>query len=57
MVPMMGSVTASDGSAELLVPAGEIEIEARKDKLRAKVSVNVPAGGSVPVEIALSEAP
>lgn len=57
--PIMGGPgTTGDGVAEIAAPAGSIEIEARKEKLKGTVVVDVPTGATVPAEITLApEAP
>jgi hypothetical protein len=48
-----GQGTAGDGAAEIVAPAGTVEIEARKEMLRGTAEVDVSPGVSVPVEITL----
>lgn len=53
-----GQGTTGDGVADIATPAGAIEIEARKEKLKGTVVVDVSTGATVPAEITLApEAP
>jgi hypothetical protein len=52
---MMGAMTSPAGTAELAAPAGEIELEVGRDKLRGKVHVSVPSGGATTAEVTLAE--
>jgi hypothetical protein len=48
-----GANTDGRGGAELLVPAGDLEIRASKENLSALAIVHVPERGTVPLEIRL----
>jgi hypothetical protein len=53
---MMGAMTSPAGIAELVAPAGDVELEVGRDKLRGKVNVSVPSGGATTAEVTLAEA-
>jgi hypothetical protein len=52
----IGTSTDAQGIAELTVPAGTVELRARKDRLEGHQSVNVAEGGSAAAEITLGPA-
>lgn len=49
-----GSESDAQGALALTVPAGSVEISARKDKLKGAVTVNVPAAGSTGADVVLA---
>jgi protocatechuate 3,4-dioxygenase beta subunit len=53
---MAGTSTSPAGSAQLVVPAGDVELEVGKDKLRGRVTVSVAPGGATAAEVTLAEA-
>jgi hypothetical protein len=52
---MGGGTTSAQGLVEILAPAGDIEIEAGKEKLRARTTLSVTAGSSDAVELTLGD--
>jgi protocatechuate 3,4-dioxygenase beta subunit len=51
----MGAPTSVQGTTEMKVPAGVLELRANKDKLEGRTLLEVPVGGTVPAEIVLEE--
>ena len=49
-----GPETDANGVTEFTVPAGSVELKARKDKLEGRITVNEPEGGAVDAEIRLA---
>jgi hypothetical protein len=52
----IGARTEAQGSAELTVPAGTVELRARKDRLEGRATVTVPEGGTATTEVQLAPA-
>jgi hypothetical protein len=50
----IGTSTDAQGLAELTVPAGTVELRARKDRLEGHQSVNVAERGTAAAEITLA---
>jgi hypothetical protein len=50
----MGNQTSSQGTTEVLVPAGQLELTVSKDKLEGVTTVTVAPGGVVPAEVQLA---
>ncbi|HVR69738.1 MAG TPA: hypothetical protein VMT87_02745, partial [Vicinamibacteria bacterium] len=54
--PMMGGATTSPaGTAQIVAPEGDVELEVGKDKLRGRVTVSVMAGAVAAAEVVLAE--
>jgi hypothetical protein len=51
------AATDTEGVGELLVPAGNITVDAQKDKLRGSATVTVSPGETASVTVRLTEAP
>jgi hypothetical protein len=49
--------TSAQGVTEVLAPAGDVEIEAGKEKLRARAPVSLTSGTAGVVELTLSDPP
>jgi protocatechuate 3,4-dioxygenase beta subunit len=49
--------TSAQGMAQVLAPAGEVEVEVSKEKLRAKAALTVTPGDTAAAELVLAEAP
>jgi hypothetical protein len=55
-VGMMGGTTTSpQGTAQLIAPAGDVELEVGRDKLRGRVTVSVTSAAVTTAEVALAE--
>lgn len=54
-ISVAGSQTDAQGAAELMVPAGSLEIRARKDKLEGTATAAVAEGGTATLVIALTQ--
>jgi hypothetical protein len=52
-----GGRTSAQGTADLIAPAGEVELEVNKDKLRGRTTVSVAPGAVAAAELTLAEAP
>jgi hypothetical protein len=52
---MSGTTTSPQGTAQLLAPAGDVELEVGRDKLRGRVTVSVASGGTSTAEVTLAE--
>jgi hypothetical protein len=52
-----GGRTSPQGTADLIAPAGEVELEVNKDKLRGRTTVSVAPGAVAAAELTLAEAP
>lgn len=53
-ISVAGSTTDAQGTAEFMVPAGLLEIRARKEKLEGTASVSVTEGGTATLAITLA---
>ena len=55
--PTENPSTDVQGTAEIVVPAGRIQLEVVKDKREASITLDVPEGGTVSAEVTLAERP
>jgi protocatechuate 3,4-dioxygenase beta subunit len=51
----LGPPTSAQGTADLMAPAGQLELRVTKEKLESRTAISVPQGGIVPVEVTLEE--
>ena len=56
-VPLYGGPSDATGRAELVAPAGSLEIEASTEKAKGRATVSLAAGQVVEAEIRLTEPP
>jgi hypothetical protein len=52
---MAGTTTSPQGMAQLVSPAGDVELEVGRDKLRGRVTVSVTPGAVTTAEVTLAE--
>ena len=59
VVSGIGRMVTTDpqGIVEVAAPAGPVEFQIRKNRLRGKITVSVPEGGTVPAEVKLEAPP